>query len=198
MASAVDICNLALQRLGAKTISSLSEDTTAGRECNRVYEHARDSEVRAHPWSFARTRASLAALSEAPLFGFAKQYQLPSDYVRLLPARVVGTNVSTLGGLDPNIDWPIEGRKILTNDAAPLKIVYLKKITDPNDFDELFVELLVARIAYSIAEKITQSNKKKEEAAGYYQFMKKEAKKVNAFERPPQEAPADTWVIARL
>jgi hypothetical protein len=198
MTDAVGICNLALQRLGAKAITALSEDTTAGRECNRIYAHARDSELRAHPWSFARERASLAALSTAPAFGFAKQYQLPADFIRLLPARVLGTTTSTLGGIDPGIDWQIEGRKILTDDATPLKIVYLKQVTDPNDFDDLFIELLVARIAYTICEKVTQSNTKKDEAAAYYKFTKQEAKKINAFERPPQEFPTDTWVTARL
>ena len=45
MADAVSICNLALQRVGAKAISKLTEDTTAGRACNRVYAQARDSEL---------------------------------------------------------------------------------------------------------------------------------------------------------
>ena len=198
MADEVDICNLALQRLGARSIAALTEDTTAGRECNRVYEHARDSELRAHPWSFARIRAELAADSTDPLFGYAKQYQLPSDYVRLLPARNVANNVTVLGGIDPNIDWQIEGRKILTDDTAPLQIVYLKKVTDPNDFDALYQDLLVSRIAMDIAEKVTQSNTKKANAETRYAATKAEAKKANAFERPPQEAPADPWVVARL
>lgn len=198
MADEVDICNLALQRLGAKAISALNEDSTAGRECNRIYEHARDAELRSHPWSFARTRVELAALSTAPEFGFAAQYQLPADFVRLLPARNTPSNVVVLGGIDPNIDWQIEGRKILTDDGSPLQIVYLKKVTDPNDFDALYTDLLVARIAMDLAEKITQSNTKKTDAKQTYKRTKDEAKRVNAFERPPQEAPTDTWVTARL
>ena len=198
MASAVDICNLALQRLGARSIAALTEDTTAGRECNRVYEHARDSELRSHQWSFARTRVQLAADSEAPTFGFAAQYTLPSDYVRLLPARNTATNAYALGGIDPNIDWQIEGRKILTNDSAPLQIIYLKRVTDPNVFDELFIDLLVSRIAMDVAEKITQSNTKKSDAQNRYVLAKREAKKINAYERPPQELPVDGWVAARL
>ncbi len=198
MPSEVDICNLALQRLGAKSISSLSEDSTAGRECNRVYEHARDSELRSHPWSFARGRVELAASSTAPVFGYAKAYPLPADYIRLLPARNVSDNTTVLGGIDPNIDWQIESGEILTDDAAPLQIVYLKKVTDPNAFDDLFTDLLVGRIAMDIAEKITQSNTKKQNAENRYAVAKEEAKKVNAYERPPQEFPADSWVVARL
>jgi len=198
MASAVDICNLALQRLGARSIASLAEDTTAGRECNRVYEHARDTEIRAHQWSFARTRVSLAADSTAPIFGYTTAYTLPSDFVRLLPVRNVGSNTSITGGIDSDIDWQIEGRQILTNDTGALQIVYLKKVTDPNEFDELFNDLLVSRIAMDIAEKVTQSNTKKQAAENRYIAAQKEAKKVNAFERPPQDAPADSWVTARL
>ena len=198
MPSEVDICNLALQRLGAKSIVSLTEDSTAGRECNRVYEHARNSELRSHGWSFARARASLAANSVAPAFGYAKAYPLPADYIRLLPARNVSSNATVLGGIDPNIDWQIESGQILTDDSAPLQIVYLKKVTDPNDFDDMFIDLLVARIAMDIAEKITQSNTKKANAETRYVEIKQEAKRINAYERPPQEFPADEWVVARM
>lgn len=185
MPSAVDICNLALQRLGAKTITSLSDDSTAARECNRVYEHARDSELRAHPWSFARARASLAADSTDPAFGYAKQYTLPADFLRLLPTR-------------DQQDLQIEGGKILTDDGAPLKIVYIKRETDTNKFDQLFVDLLVARIARDLAEKITQSNQKISNAQAFYEEMRKEARRVNAFERPALEPPQDSWITARL
>ncbi|MEO2140938.1 MAG: hypothetical protein ABGX63_02025 [bacterium] len=198
MTSDVDICNLALQRLGAKSISALVEDSTAGRECNRVYAHARDSEIRSHSWSFARARVELAADATDPIFGYAKRYTLPAGFLRLLPVRNVATNTLILGGIDPNIDWQIEGGYIMTDDSAPLQIIYLQSISDPNLFDQLFTDLLVARIAMDIAEKVTQSNAKKLNAETRYVSIKMEAKKINAFERPPQEAPADEWVTARL
>lgn len=185
MPSAVDICNLALQRLGAKTITSLSDDSTAARECNRVYEHARNSELRAHQWSFARKRASLAADSTDPAFGYAKRYKLPADFLRLLPTAA-------------QKDLQIESGYILTDDGAPLKIVYIRRVTDPNDFDQLFVDLLVARIARDICEKITQSNTKLQSAQTIYEDMKNEARKINAFERPPAESVEDPWITARL
>jgi len=49
-----------------------------------------------------------------------------------------------------------------------------------------------------IAEKVTQSNKKKEEATFHYREVRKEARRMNAFERPPQDPPVDSWVNARL
>jgi len=191
MTDAVSICNLALQRLGTKTISSLSEDTTAGRACNRIYTHARDSELRAHPWSFARTRVKIAADSTDPVFGYNKRYAIPSNSLRVLP-----TNGSK--STDLQDDWQIEGRFILTDSGSPINLIYIKRVTDESVFDESFVALLAARIALDVVEQVTQSNTKKAAAERHYKIVQQEARRVNAFERPPQVTPTDSWVLARL
>jgi len=191
MTDAVSICNLALQRVGAKSISSLAEDSTAGRACNRVYAQARDSELRANSWAFARERVQVAADSTDPVFGAAKRYAIPSDSLRVLPTNGVD-------GTDTQDDFEIYGRFIHTDHSSPVNLVYVKRITDEGTFDALFVELLIARIAMDIAEKVTQSNRKKEAATIHYKEVQKEARRVNAFERPPQKPPVDTWVSARL
>jgi len=191
MTDAVSICNLALQRVGAKSISALSEDSTAGRACNRVYAQARDSELRSHPWAFAREQVQVAADSTDPSFGAAKRYAIPSDCLRILPTN--GTNKT-----DTQDDFEIFGRFVHTDHTSPIKLNYIKQVTDEETFDSLFVELLIARIAMDVSEKVTQSNKKKEEARLQYKETQKEARRVNAFERPPQTPPTDTWVNARL
>ena len=185
MPSTVDICNLALQRLGAKPISSLSDDSTAARECNRVYDHARDSELRSHPWNFARKRASLAASSTVPAFGYDLQYPLPADFLRLLPTA-------------EQDDFQIEDGNILTDDTAPLEVTYIYQQTDPNAFDQTFVDLLVSRIAMDLVEKLTQSNQKLIAAQNRYVASQREARRVNAFERTAQVPPTDSWITARL
>jgi|TARA_R110000803_G_scaffold34612_3_gene75464 ubiquitin len=191
MTDAVSICNLALQRVGAKTISALSEDSTAGRACNRVYTQARDSELRAHPWAFARERVQVAADSVNPAFGAARRYALPSDNLRILPT-------NGRDGTDTQDDFEIFGKFIHTDHSSPIRLNYIKRITDENTFDALFVELLIARIAMDVSEKVTQSNRKKDDARLHYKETQKEARRVNAFERPPQTPPTDTWLTARL
>lgn len=190
MTDAVSICNLALQRLGAKAITALNQDTTGARECNRVYEHARNSELRSHPWSFARVRVQIAADTTDPIFGFNKRYLLPADYLRMLPTNGIDATPD-------QEDFQIEGRYILTDRGSPINLVYMKQVTDENEFDALFTDLLVGRIAVDIAEKITQSNTKKAEAKERYKDSKNVAKKINAFERRAQRPPEDTWLLAR-
>jgi len=191
--TAVDIANRALLALGAKTISAINEDSVAGRACNRVYEPLRDAELRAHPWGFAKKRVSLAASATAPPFGYENAFPLPTDFLRLAADQ---SDKASQDGVVP-IDWNIEGRSILTDDEAPFNLVYIAKIDNANLFDALFVEALAARIAMSLAEKLTQSNSKRELAKKEYEAAIKEARRINSIERIPQELPEDGWITAR-
>lgn len=189
MASEVGICNRALQKLGAKRITSLSEDSVNARACNVAFESLRDFELREHSWSFAIKRSSLAADSVAPAWGRANSFQLPSDCLKVLPPYPeMNRN---------DIDWQIEGRKILTNDKAPLLVRYIAQVIDPNEMDAAFKETLACRIALELCEEITQSNTKKDALLKDYEMTVRRAKKANAIENAPGTPPEDTWVTGR-
>lgn len=189
MASVVGICNAALQKLGAERINALDEDSANGRSCNAAYERLRDAELRAHPWRFAMTRDSLPADADAPAFGKARSFQLPANCLRVLPP-YPEMNANDL-------DWEIEGRKIYTNDGAPLQIRYTKIVTDPNEMDALFREALASRMAHEMCEEITQSNTKQQLAADNYKMAIREARRTNAIESISADPPEDTWITVR-
>ena len=48
-----DLVNLALVRLGANRITSLSDGSKNANEANAIYALIRDDLLREHPWSFA-------------------------------------------------------------------------------------------------------------------------------------------------
>lgn len=187
--SNVTICNLALQKLGQSRIVSLDEDNSNARHCNVCFEPLRDRELRAAAWNFALKRATLAASATEPEFFFGYAYPLPADCLRV--------NMPTRHGLD----WKIEQHEgvpaILTNDSGALEIRYTAKVTDPAQFDPLFVEMLACKIAWHLCEVITQSNTKKQALNAEYLELKKEAKRLNAFEKTPASEPLDSWVAAR-
>lgn len=189
MASEVEICNRALQKLGVKRITSLTEDSKNARSCNVAYSVVRDAELRSHPWNFAIARAELAADATDPDWGRAKAYTLPSDFLRLLPDY-------TEDNLNSK-DWQIEGRKIYSDDSDPIYIRYIYRVTDPNEMDALFREALATKLAFELCEEITQSNTKKSELKDDYKEIISEARKANAFENVAQESPEDTWSTVR-
>lgn len=58
-ASQVDICNLALRRLGANTISSISESTKNAEYCNVFWEYMLDEVTADHQWDFTKKTVTL-------------------------------------------------------------------------------------------------------------------------------------------
>lgn len=193
------LANLALQKLGtSERITSIEQDHPLARSVNVCYEMLRDRELRANIWGFAKKRIVLAPSATAPAFDFSYAFPLPSDYLRLL-----SPNISGVWGANArnDVDWTIENHQdvpsIMTNDGDALKVVYIARITDPTQFDALFDEALACKIAWHLAEEITQSNSKKADALQEYRLTISEARKINAIEKPPAEPPEDTWITAR-
>jgi len=144
MASVVEICNGALNQLGATTILSLTEDSKNARLCNQRFTQVRDSVFRSHPWNCLQKRQELAADTTAPAWGFKFAYTLPADCLRLL--RI----------LDYDSNYKVEGRKILSNTSS-MKILYIGRITDPNEYDESLRETLSAALGADIAFAVTSN-----------------------------------------
>jgi len=172
-----------LGKLGSTTIVSLTQDSPAARAVNAIYAGVRRAEIRKHPWNFAKKRASLAAEADEPEFGFGYAFTLPSDCLRVLNKA--------------DVDWKIEGQSILSDDGGPLEIIYLRDVTDPNVFDEAFIEAFACKLAMELAEKLTSSSEKRDRAQKEYQFALSEARRTNAIERMSEDRLTDEWERAR-
>jgi hypothetical protein len=190
MASDVDICNSALNMIGASNIISLTEDSKAGRVCNQRYEFVRDSVFRAHPWNCLIRRAALSALSDAPSYEYTKQYQLPTDPFCL---RVLDVE----GEVSSGVTYVIEGRKLLT-DEGTINLRYLARVTDANEYDALLTETISARMAHEIAYTMTNSNGFTESLWNLYLMKLSEARFADATEGTPEELVSDNFTTIRL
>lgn len=91
--------------------------------------------------------------STTPTFEWDYQYELPTDFSRLI-------SVYEDDGTD-QIDerWVREGNRILTN-YTTCNIRYVKTITDPDDFDPLFREVLLLRLALKLIPPLAGSMSK--------------------------------------
>lgn len=200
MANQVQIVNSALTKLGATRITALTDNTKSAREMNAIYELRRDACLRAHNWNFAMERTSLSALSEAPSWGYSVAYQLPTDCLRVVQVNdiwVIPGSSDFIGGPDEE-PFKIEGRKIVTDWSAPLKIRYIKRVTDASQYDATFVEFLASDLAHQACEALTQSNSKKASAEKDLERALLSAVRANAIELPPQPMPDDSWMAARF
>ena len=145
MASTIGIINGALSKLGEVPILAITDNTEPGRLANRTYNDIRDALLREFPWHFAVKRASLAAEVTAPVWGFARAYPFPTDYLRLLELN----NPSDL-------DWRNESGRVITDIAPPLEIRYIALVA-PDAMDPTFRDALSARLAMEWAEPLAQT-----------------------------------------
>ena len=197
MPSVVDICNEAMDLLGAATITSLTENSKEARLCNRRYETVRDHVLRAHPWNCAITRKTLAKDTDAPAFGFNSQFTLPTDPYCLRVLSFWNSNVDNeLAAYDSNVMFKVEGRKVLTNEST-CKITYIARLTDSEQFDTLLSSAIAHRLAGETAYAITGSNNLSQGILALYESRLKEARTMDAMEGHPDQIQADDFLNVR-
>lgn len=129
------LANLALMEVGESTplLDLESSTTTVGKISRMFYGQAWDETLRHAPWNFARKLARLPAMTEAPLFGFKRQFQLPSDYIA----------VQEIHGLCRHEQWKVQeasdGSLVLACDLpAPLDLAYTYRNRNVDRADPAF------------------------------------------------------------
>jgi len=196
MASVVDICNSALNQIGASNIIALTEDSKAARLCNQRYDFVRDATFRAHPWNSLTTRVALAPDTATPVFEFTQQFTLPTDPFCL---RVLGLS-------DANTLYRVEGRKLLCNEST-IQMIYIARVTDVNEYDTLLIETLAAALAADLAYPLVGSSALGSNMYSLYQTKLTEARFVDATEdnaintsivNESRTVAADTFINSRF
>jgi len=186
MASFVEIASNALRLLGDDPITSFSDDTERARLVNAIYEEMRDEVTRAAVWNCCKSRQVLASLSETPAFGWAYYHQLPADCLRV---------VDVLSG-DTRIDHTIEGRRLMT-DVSSVNLIFLQRVTDPNELDVLFISAYTARIAAELALPVSGSNTVATAMWTAYDKKITEARTIDSQEGTPANLDAQSIMDAR-
>ncbi len=186
--SEVTIANRALQILGAKRISSLTQDAPNARSMNTAFIPIRRALQRKYRWNFCIKRASIAADTEQDLYEGLNRFRLPNDFVMLL------RDAQTSYWQDFQRDWQIEGGFILTSDGAPLEFRYQADITDVSKFDPMFDELFAYELALATVQDVTGSNVKNSELRQDRDRALADARRANAFENDGDDLIVDTWI----
>lgn len=190
--SDVSICNLALTRIGQPKITSLSQGSKAADLCQLHYEMTRDSVLRDHPWNFAQAYAELSRASTTPAFEFDYSYSLPTNCLK-----VIRTGFEALGYIGDSYTYRIVGREIFAH-TTTLAIEYTKKVTDPEQFDAMFVDTLAQRVAAEVCLPLTDNRALTESMWQIYQQKLAAARLADAQEGTPREVVnLDPWLHAR-
>ena len=172
-------------------ITSETQDSKIVELLNTNWQDTVDALLREDYWTFARTRAQLSWDGETPTFGWRYRYLRAPEDVRLLPMFVNGYNTAR------RILYELEGRYILTDQAAPLLVRYIRNNVEPAEFDPLFKKLLVVDLALAVAGALTGKVTHVEILSSMRPALKDRAAQINSLEQEPEYAEPDTLTEAR-
>lgn len=167
MASAVQICNMALSHIGSDArVSSISppDGSVEAGYCATFYDMARTEMIEPGNWAFALKRAALAQITNASN-AWAYSYLKPSDCQRAL--RVLRPNVSvtvfTQDTVTAHTDdhdsaaFEIEGDTLYSNEPDAV-LVYSGDVVDTNKFPASFTSALSFLLSSYLAGPIIKGN----------------------------------------
>lgn len=198
MTAEVDVANRALYLIGDSRISALLENSKRAQVCNEFFANLRDALLSRYNWQFAVTRASIAASATAPDWGFTLAYPLPSDYLALIQANefYAAPSLNDYRTSDDR-DWVVESNQILTNWSSPLKIRYVRRVTDPNQWSALFIEALSQALAIKLQRPLAGKADMRELRSDYQETLDMALMR-NEIESPPEVIADDSWILGRL
>ncbi|TGQ69862.1 hypothetical protein EN829_013160 [Mesorhizobium sp. M00.F.Ca.ET.186.01.1.1] len=174
----LDIANMALAVLDEAPIDSLDQDVKAARLLNLHFDLTCESELAKHAWVFAILSASVPGSDTGSgdcTLDIA--YEVPADCIRPLPLTQNGERDGV------PISWRQEAGLIYSDQPGPLIIRYIANLTDPNDWDALFTEVLVAALAIKIAHPLTHKSGMIDIARSAYDRALDAAFNANAIQR---------------
>lgn len=197
MASAVDICNLALANLGdTATVASIDppEGSAQSQHCARFYPIARDTLLEMHNWNFSGRRIVLSQIqNDWTQWKYA--YALPSDCINpisILPldaaddysTRFVPTDtpyyghnyspVIAAGRYVPQpytIETRSDGTHVLYTNQENAILRYQALVIDSNEFSSLFVITLAWHLASMLAGPLIKGDAGAQESKRCAQVM---------------------------
>jgi hypothetical protein len=138
---------MALTLVEQNHLTTAEDQVMAGQECRLWYDNIRDSLLRAYPWSFATSRARLAASAAPQPFGFGRSFPFPSDCLAV-------RNCPDLS----DTQWEVEGRAVVSDADAPLNVIYTRAVSEEGLFDPIFADALAHALARRIGPRLAGSS----------------------------------------
>jgi hypothetical protein len=127
-------------------------------------------------------------------------YRLPANFLRQAPQDPKAGASSYLGAPSgiSYTDWEFQGKYIVTRDTFPIMFRFVADVQDVSAFDDLFCEMLAARIGDETVERVSQQSQKRAVIMASYKEARAAAIMVNGIETGPVEPATDDYIQCRL
>lgn len=158
ISSKVEICNLALLRVGHNSISSFEDDSSLqAKTCRLTYEQSKSYLLSQYSWTFAIASKNLNKLDEPEAIReYRYRYALPEGFLRLVGVYgAFDKKIIALG--DTKKPYVLEGQCLLT-DIETCKIKYVYDVDTVSMFSPMFIDCFVLDLAMRLTKVFNDSS----------------------------------------
>jgi hypothetical protein len=156
------------------------------------------------PWITLTGASSTAFFAQGPLTANRQSttlyaYRLPMNYLRIAPQdpKTAGGSFSATSGGMQYSDFEFRGFNVVTSQASPLIFRFGADVYDVSLMDDMFCEMLAAKMAMNLAEILTQRPGLTQALGGVYQAAMAEARKLNQIETGDTETDEAAYIVSR-
>lgn len=185
--SDVEICSVALVKIGANGIASFDDDTLEADVASRLYEITLQGLLASHPWHFTLAESDLAPIDEPGQGGFSNVFELPTDQLRIISA---GGSHRARG-----LDYRVAGNRLFCNSGRV--VLSYQRRPDTATFPAFFVQALIARLAAEFCLPLTEGTSRADALYKLAAAELKIARLIDSQQATPRAVEDFTLIAAR-
>jgi len=205
MATAVDIVNMALQRIGsAARIASLDEKAPEAQLGGFWYAMHRDTALASYAWPWATRRQKLQRLDtgttpvEARRSGWACVYAMPDECLTALYLWTGQRNPPAELRAPFSVEMATASEaRVLLADMEDAELVYVARVVDASRFPPLFAQALSYLVAADLARSLRKDEALASRLEGNWEVARARAAASAANQSQGDEAPLPDFIRAR-
>lgn len=198
------LCNSALLKIGGRTVTSYTGDTTKeGELVQEQFPKTLHQMCRSHVWHFLKTFTSLTGTADANTDNWSFVVTLPTNCLRILSVSVERHVIQyeRMGNVIYTNDETVMLRYVrkpvlvaIPYSAGPPEVLAVAADEFPDDFAEACACYLAADISVSL----TQNADLRTQMLQMYEGLVRQARFNGACELPDQEIQATAWIDSRV
>lgn len=161
MLTKIDICSMALLKLGEAPIQSLSDDTASAQLARTLFDTITDTLIASYPWRFATCTTDLTRCADG-------DFLIPSDILRIIdcPGKITGNKIICAGD--------------------SITITALRRVT-PENMPTYFASLLATKLAMEFCVPLSGDNNVFRMLIALYESEFQSAKFIDGTSSSPQQ-----------
>jgi len=183
----VEICSIALVKIGADAISSFDDESVEADIGRRLYEVTVRALITAHPWHFSIAETELQRLNEPPLAGYSYVFALPDDVLRVVSAGAIGRG--------RGLDYRVASDRLYTKSQKVVLSYQRRPSTEA--FPAFFAQALIAKLAAELCLPLTEGTSRAEALQRLAASELKIARLIDSQQDTPSAVEDFTLIAAR-